>query len=69
MIGQQELKHPSSLHQQGRPFDRELPTYATEQQETPWGEANTDMVDMKRLGKKQEFKVELRSSSGCFSVD
>lgn len=69
MIAQQELKHPSDLQQQDRTVDRELPTYAMEKDETAWGAVNNDVVDMKRLGKKQEFKVELCSPSGYPSVD
>jgi hypothetical protein len=60
---QTEVKEPYHVQLQDTSLDGGSPTDVAVAQEMAWGEKAQDMADMKRLGKKQEFKVLMSFSS------
>jgi hypothetical protein len=59
-LEQWEAKNRFEVHEQDGSPDQGSPTYHVAAHETAWGETTHDVADMKRLGKKQEFKVLIR---------
>jgi len=55
-----ELKGPSHHVSESSPYDRDVdgesPVYDGDSSEQQWGDSPQDLRDMRRLGKKQEFK-------------
>jgi hypothetical protein len=66
---EQELKRPYDSQQEDASLDRGSLIHGPERNNTAWGETNYDMADMKRLGKKQEFKVGIYSNIQCYKVN
>ncbi len=54
---QTEMKVSCDVQQQGTTFNRTSPMDVAAAHEKGWGNVSYDIVDMQRLGKKQEFKV------------
>lgn len=58
-VRQLETNNPYNVEHQDIITDPGIPTHVSTSHEMDWGETTNDIADMKRLGKKQEFKARM----------